>query len=247
MLAEMLAVKGSLSLHDFVAAAYASKHLRESGAIVRTADIQLLRKLKRMLGMGGGYSGGGMFSRIVSALWWLLKKFAVGFVGLGIAGGLLSMMGIKKTKEVPEAEKPAESGVPTATGMQHYTNMAGSVEGTLVMFLDAAIANFSSAFAKTVGEPLKGSARMKRVLQEVARLNWAQIGDVDRAQAFVAPSPLVLAKMLLPEAKYEPIGKEPVEKVPTVEPAKPSVKVPAKPKATDPKAELRGLLKGVLT
>ena len=191
---------------------------------------------------------GGIFFRIVSALFWLLKKFAMGFVGLGIAGGLLSMFGVKKMKEAPEAEKPAQSGEPTAAGMQHYTNIAGSVEGTLVMFLDAAIANFSSAFAKTIGEPLKGSTRMKRVLQEVARLNWAQIGDVDRAQAFVAPSPLVLAKMLLPEAKYEPIGKEPAEKrVSTVEPAKPGTKTPAKPKATDPKAELRGLLKGVLT
>ena len=248
MLAEILIVKGSLSLHDLVAAAYASRHLRERGEIVRTADVHLLRKLKRLLGMGGGHYHGGIFSRIVSVLWWLLKKFATGFVGLGIAGGLLSTLGVKKTKEAPEAERPALSGEPTTTGMQHYTNIAGSVEGTLIMFLDAAIANFSSAFAKTVGEPLKGSARMKRVLQEVARLNWAQVGDVDRAQAFVAPSPLVLAKMLLPEAKYEPIGKEPAEKrVSTVEPAKPETKAPAKPKATDPKAELRGLLKGVLT
>jgi hypothetical protein len=79
-------------------------------------------------------------------------------------------------------------------------------------------------------------------------MNWAQVGDVDKAQAFVAPSPLVLAKMLLPEAKYEPIGKEPAEKrVSTVEPTKPERKAPAKPKATDPKAELRGLLQGVLT
>ena len=250
MLAEIFLIKHSLSLHDLVTATYVSRHLRESGVIVRmAAGPGILARLKGMLSVSG------MFSRITSALWWLLKKFAVGFAGLGIAGGLLSMMGVKKEKERPEAEKAAPSGEPATVGMQHYANMAGNVESTLIMFLDAAIANFSVSFASTVGEPLKGSERMRRVLQEVAKQNWAKIEDVDRAKSFVAPSPLVLAKMLLPEAKYEPIDKEPAEKrvsktgpAEAVPKAKPSAKAPAaKPKATDPKAELRGLLKGVLT
>ena len=88
---------------------------------------------------------------------------------------------------------------------------------------------------------------MKRVLQEVSKMNWAEIGDIDAARVFMAPSPLVLAKMLFPEAKYEPIGKEePVEKkVLKTNPAKSSAKAP-KSKTMDPKAELRGLLAGVL-
>jgi hypothetical protein len=234
-LKEIFLIKKSLSLQDFVAAAYTSRDF----PIVRTAGF--MSQIKRM------FSGRGMFSRITGVLTGLLKKFALGFAGVGIASGLLSTVGITKTKEAPEGEKPAPSGEPTAVGMQHYTNV-GNVEDTLIMYLDATIANFSTSFAAITKTPLKGSARMKNVLQEVAKRNWAKIENIDSAKAFVAPSPLVLAKMLLPEAKYEPIDKEPASKAEPGKmvstPGKKTQRVPTK--TTDPKAELKDLLQGVL-
>ena len=243
MLADIYIIKHSLSLYDFVATAYVSQYSQESGLVKHALGTKpgVVSDFKNIM------LGRGMLAKVGGMLYWLLKRFSVGLIGIGLAGGLMSMMGIQKTKETPEAKRDAPSGESTAIGTQRYTNVSGSVEGTLITFLDAAIADFSTSFANTVGEPLKGSARMKRVLQEVSKMNWAEIGDIDAARVFMAPSPLVLAKMLFPVAKYEPIGKEePVEKkVLKTNPAKSSAKAP-KSKTMDPKAELRGLLAGVL-
>lgn len=247
---EIFLIKHSVSMHDVVAAAYVMRDMKRSGIeVYAVKPVGMLNRAKTWLPQLAGSK-----HKIVSVLWWLLKKFSFGIIGMGIAGGLLSAVGVGKSSEVEEGkrkpeERPAPSGEPTATGKQYYTNVAGNVENTLITFLDAAIANFSTAFAKTVGEPLRGSARMKNVLQEVAQLNWANIGDVDRAKAFVAPSPIVLAKMLLPEAKYEPIGEESQTAAPKVAP-KVAPQAPATSRTTrttDPGTELKGLLQGVLT
>jgi len=164
-----------------------------------------------------------------------------------LTGGVAKMVGLKSKKEreirkeTPSAFKfhdddPLLPSKLKSQTMQYYSNVAGDVEDTLIKFLDTSVANFSRAFQSVNGMPLKGSAKMKSVLQDVELLNWGTLNEINKRKAFVAPRVINLAKKLLPEAQYERVKATPLIK------KKP---LPTPVEKESPKIEeLSGLLQG---
>jgi hypothetical protein len=198
-------IKNAINENDVIASICLVNYNKQAGL----GDIG-----KRFFGMSstGRGAGLGFFSRslklgISGMLWALLKTIFKSLFLLGIVGGAVGMFKGKEekkdTKETKEIEK---------ANIQHYTNVANNTEDTIIEFLDATIANFSKSFEFITKQPLKGSARLKSVLEEIAKMNWTTLDNVNQARSFVGPKIVDIAKRILPEAKYEKISYEQEQK-----------------------------------
>jgi len=218
MAKELSQIKETIEIHDLVALAACVKQ----NPIEKVAySPGRTRYLRRFLGktVRGGRLG------LINGLWAILKLFAKGIIGLGIAGGVVS-----KTKELMHPETGAGVGGPSGLSglfppggeakpllMQGstdlYLNVKNDIEDTLIYYLDSAYKvrsqnnskyiTFSDMFRKLNGYALKGSGEMQDVIKTVDGLNWGELAQINEKRTFVGPKLEGIAKKLIPVMKIE--------------------------------------------
>jgi hypothetical protein len=214
---EELLIKESLSINDIVAIA---AHVSDGDSIEKEARTTRTQFLRRFLGKAklGGRVG------LVNGLYSILKMFAKGLIGVGIAGGVVGAVKSKKDdattrrgptpfKEDPDFAYPnmeieRAKSMPPGVKAETYLNSRRDVEYTLIHFLDSAYKvkirgeaeylTFSDMFRKMSGHPLHGSTEMEAILNMVKNMNLGNLYHIDTRRTFVAPSLEFIAKKLLP-------------------------------------------------
>lgn len=228
-LEQICLIKKSLSFNDLVVVAHLNKYAKKplSGAATSgAAKAGWWQKIKNT----------GYLKSVMGGVLALLKGSFKTLAIMGLVGGLYAAFSGKTTLPGHEpTAKQTEEQKTKSSNVQYYSNVANSVEDTLITFLDAAAPGFSRGFQSVNKHPLKGSPKMAQVLKQLEQENLTSIENLNGSKVFQGPKVIVLAKQLLPEAKFEEIGKPGAAK-----PATPSAK-PAKTKN-----ELHGLLNEVL-
>ena len=147
---------------------------------------------------------GGKKLGLASALYGIVKLFAVGLVGIGVAGGATSVVkDLKKDKKSP-APGPSDQ-VPA--GSQYYAMEGNNVEDTLVKFLNTIKfdnGNFESVFKDKYKKPIRLSPQMGSVLVKIRMMNGGvPLNVINRWDAFFAPKLKNLANLFMPSFMYE--------------------------------------------
>lgn len=247
-------IKGYITPNDKMAAFYSASC---STGFIKTARIGHIRRFLRMWRRGNRFQ---LISSILMKIVWL---FAKGLLALGIGGGIASMVGLKPSKKTPDVAPTGDTSVfkpetgeygpgpKVPASLKYYSNVSSNVKQTLIRFLDATIANFSTGFmqAQRLANPSKPPIPVERapgwakILASVERFNWGSIAQINRSRAFVAPRVNAIAKILLSSAGVTGVK---IEKLDTTgKPAKPKAKLPTgmKPPVGD-EDRLRKLLTG---
>lgn len=250
-------IKGHVTTNDKHAALYVAATTAYSPELVKTARIGHLGRFFRL------WRRGNRMQVISGALMKLIWMFAKGLLALGIGGGVASMVGLRTKKRSPGS---TDTNVTSPTqidpgsgamrnrpaGLKHYSNDGKDVKRTLITFLNATIANFSTGFmqAQRLANPSKppvplekapGWAAVKGIVQ---KYNWAPLSQVNQFTAFVAPSVQKIAQILLRSVN---VGGVKIEKIDPKKPApaKPTSRLPVGAKAPAGKEDrLRQLLQG---
>jgi hypothetical protein len=225
MLQNFCMAKESIELNDMVAIAACIKY----DGIIKEARrspgrIGFLRRFLVKARVGGRLG-------LINFLWYLLKTFAKGLIGLGLIGGTIGYLK-KKVKEVSpgfgvgfgrgrELGPDDDSGISTTLAppervfgkTELYLNTRGDVEETLIHFLDSAYKvrlkdkagykTFSEMFEELSGYPLRGSGEMRDVLKTIDSLNWGNVDQINMKRTFAAPTLSYIAKKLLPQIRLK--------------------------------------------
>jgi len=226
MIRDLYMVKSSIEMHDLVAIAAYVKQNPATVKIAYPGRASFLRRFLLRTSQGGRLG-------LINGLWWILKTFAKGLIGLGIAGGLIG-----KGKELlqpggaPGMPGRGLEGLFPPSGeakpllMERgptdlYLNVKQNVEDTLIHFLDSAYklhskssatyVPFSKMFQELNGYPLRGSAEMRDVLKIVGGLNWGEVSQIDSKRTFVGPVLETIAKRLIPVMQLESEEVKPTE------------------------------------
>lgn len=220
MLKDLYLIKKSLDVSDLVAIGLYVKSNN-----IKTAKSARVKGLRRFFSKAGR---GGILD-ITNVLFAILKKFAMGLIGLGLVGGVVG--GVKEYMKpgspgvggggleslFPKTREPEQLQMqPGSTDL--YLNVKHNVEDTLIHFLNSAYklrsANvpgymtFQKMFEELNGYPLKGSEEMREVLKSVDALNWGELSQIDEKKTFVGPVLDTIAKTLIPVMKFEEGGSE---------------------------------------
>ena len=174
-----------------------------------------------------------LVSGILMKILWMFVK---GLMALGIGGGVASMVGLRDkvdrspTTKVEEPEiKPGLGPIgKRPAGLKHYSNVKKDVKQTLITFLNATIANFSTGFmqAQRIANPDKPPISVERapgwskITGMIQKYNWAPIIKVNGFSVFVAPNVGEIAKILLNSVNVSGVKIEKIE---------PKKSVPTKP------------------
>lgn len=193
---DIIKIKGSFNKNDVLASMYASKY---NNITKEALNVPGSNWIKNFLGTSK--------IGISSVLYGLIKVFAKGIIGAALVGGVASMIsgegGDQKTEEVaPTAEKTKPEEL---KNRQYYTNVARNVENTIIKFLDATISDFSSTFEKLYKKPLRGSKEMQDILNIIESMNKSDIFNINKWDAFMAPTVLDIAYKIMPTATYEKV------------------------------------------
>jgi hypothetical protein len=208
MLKDIMEIKGTIDDHDLVAIAYVNKYFPQK-------NIE-----KQAIGRGGYFRRflralkGGKKLGFANVLYGLLKLFVSGLAGLGLVGAVSGLakrhfgLGLPEEGESPFGglfgkTTPSKKPGVLSRGNLYIKNEKGSVEDTLIHFLDSTIEGFSKAFQQVKGRPLKGSPEMQERLRVIEKLNNKNIWELNGNNAFIIPPIMIVAKSLLPEARYE--------------------------------------------
>lgn len=215
MIYDLYQIKHSIEIHDLVAIA---AYIKQNPDMIKTAYTRKPGFLGRFL---FNTSRGGRLG-LINSLWWVLKTFTKGLIGLGIAGGIVG-----KTKEVlkPSVEtgKGLEGLFPPSGGSKQllmqrgptdlYLNIKNDVEDTIIHFLDSQYKVrsksgteyivFSEMFEKLNGYSLKNSGEMQDILKLIDGLNWGELEQINDKRTFVGPKLEFIAKKLLPVMQLE--------------------------------------------
>jgi len=218
MAKDLCEIKQSIEIHDLVTiAAYVKQN--PNIKVAYPGRTRFLRRFLMKTSRGGRLG-------LINGLWWVLKTFAKGLVGLGIAGGIAGTVGLKPSGKPGVApgeggglEKlfpPSRESKPLLMREQKtdlYLNTQNNVEATLIHFLDAQYKikfkdkgkymTFSQMFKELNGYPLKGSGEMRDILKLVEGLSWGELEQIDNKRTFVGPKLEAIAKKLLPVMKLE--------------------------------------------
>lgn len=179
-------IKKSVNTNDIISSCYAGNIHKEARS--RTGLLaNFLRKVFKGQSLG-----------IANLLYGLLKLFATGLIGLGIAGGIKET--IKDVKKKPEDKELPKSN------LKYFENKRYSVEDTIINLLNTIRfkeGNFEEVFQKLYKKPLKNSNKMDKLLSKISYINkGAPINIMDQWDAFYAPKLKDMANFLIPEYSY---------------------------------------------
>lgn len=227
MIYDLYQIKQSIEIHDLVAIA---AYLKQNPNIIKTTYIRgpgfysrrpILKRPEFLFNYIRGRHGR---LGLINSLWWVLKTFTKGLIGLGIAGGVVG-----KAKEVFQPSIPSETGKgleglfpPSGRSKQLlmqrgptdlYLNIKNNVEDTIIHFLDSQYKVrsksgteyivFSEMFEKLNGYSLKNSGEMQDILKLIDGLNWGELEQINDKRTFVGPKLEFIAKKLLPVMQLE--------------------------------------------
>lgn len=196
-LRDMCMMKKTINSDDIVVASLVGKYFPMQKE-ARTGRAGMFRRFLSSV-FGGRKLG------LANVLYGILKLFATGLIGLGIAGGVKSV--IKDVKR--DTTDPTGVGPTSFTNVTggHYKNVSGNVQETIVKLLNTIkfdSGNFETTFSKEYGKPLRNSQRMRKLLSMVRSMNGGEdIYEMNGWGAFRAPSVKAMANILMPEFKYE--------------------------------------------
>jgi hypothetical protein len=203
VLDDLIKIKGSIKKEDVLAALYVSKYNKIQKEALEMPGANWIRKF-----LGSSKIG------ISSVLYGLIKMFAKGIIGAAAVGGVASMISGTNTDEKEKSgisEKSSE-GPAMVKNKQYYSNVAKNVENTIIKFLNATIANFSTTFEKIYKRPLQGSKEIQEVLDTVESMNKSNISNINGWDSFMAPAILNIAYKIMPAATYEKTDKKETQK-----------------------------------
>jgi len=192
-------IKKSITANDIVSACYAGKIYKEA---------------KGRVGMVSSFLGSvskGKRLGLANILYGVLKMFAKGLIGLGVVGGIRSMVkespmfgGSKDNKENKEISVP--------TNARRYANTENDVERTIIKLLNTIKfkeGTFENVFENIYKVSLENSSQMSKLLTNISFMNnGAPISTINNWDIFYAPSLKNLAGMLMPEFNYNKPNKE---------------------------------------
>lgn len=208
-----------------------------NGTIVKEAKVARWRKFLTQMRSGGRLS-------IVNVIYKILSVVAIALLGSAAFGGLAGTMGLGPGSTERELDSDrTDVGAPVARQTQHYANIHGDVESSLIEYMNSVVHkniaadgteyNFEQGFEMLTGRPLKGSKEMRKILNEISAMYYNKpIEELNKRESFYGPKVAILVQRLMPKLKRT--GPKPV--VPQVAP---------KRTKKDPKQELKQLLKGV--
>jgi hypothetical protein len=186
-------IKKSIDLDDIITASYVGKYFplkKEAGPRTQTYKRFLMKIL------------GGKTLGVANILYGIIKLFAVGIVGLGIAGGTKSVV-----KDVTEGKGLLKKPTNVPVGSQYYANKENNIEGTIIKFLNTIkfdSGDFETTFQKKYNMSMISSPQMDKVLMKIKMMNGGVSLDViNRWDAFFAPELKIMANMFMPGFIYE--------------------------------------------
>lgn len=186
---DIISIKKSININDLSTAVYASMYFKKE-AIGRSSKTR--RFLLKVLG--------GQRLGIANVLYGIVKLFVKGLIGLGIIGGVKSVVKDIKEKDKNEVIKT------TPSGMKRYKNEKGNVKETLINLLNTINfknGTFETTFRNKYNVPLRNSSQMNKLLTQIRILNQGQpINIMDKWDIFFGPSLKDMANILMPEFAY---------------------------------------------
>ncbi len=192
-------IKKSINSDDIITASYVGKYfpLKKEAA----GRIGMFRRFLQKV-LGGKTLG------FANVLYGIVKLFAVGMVGLGVAGGTKSV--VKEKLLGKGVGKPTDKA---PAGSQYYANKGNNIESTIIKFLNTIkfdSGNFETTFQKKYNMPIISSPQMDKVLMKIRMMNGGVSLDViNRWEAFFAPKLKIMANMFMPGFIYEKNTKRP--------------------------------------
>lgn len=218
MIYDLYQIKHSIEVHDLVSIA---AYIRQNPNMIKTTYISRRPRFLRSFLFNTSRSGR---LGLINSLWWILKTFTKGLIGLGIAGGVVG-----KAKEISHPSVPIETGkgleelFPSGGRskkllMQRgptdlYLNIKNNVEDTIIHFLNSKYKirsksgikyiTFSEMFKKLNGYSIKNSGEMQDILKLINGLNWGELEQINNKRTFVGPKLEFIAKKLLPVMQLE--------------------------------------------
>lgn len=203
MLKEIQIIKGSVSSNDiFVANVFSAT---QSG-VIKNAGIKDLFNFFKQTTRGKKLTLG-------AVLYWILKRFVKGLIGLGLVGGAIGLAKEVGTKEAPagttETKTPLPKYLDLGGTQQTYQNTKKNVENTIIDFLNSEYffkdksgqkkLTFSEKFKEIYGSDMKESQQMQKLLETIQFINGnASLDYISSWRVFAAPDILTMAGVFLP-------------------------------------------------